>query len=400
MSNNLAHVRAREAAENWLADRKLALPTPPRVSAAFVETALVDAYVAGFTETDGNGRQFACCFFDLEGRSVLTVNSARGVPDTVEVNGRLFRQEARTEDEVNAIIAGLIRDAQVHGLDDDADERADDAAKRIAAYLGAIHREEQDQWADERRIGQQQLDDARALMVETAELLRGYEAHHRDKMEPLAPDSPERIAAEAKVDRNALAAARLEAWVAGEDRYPVSLNPAEVLRGIATETAAVLGLGVDHDSFDQAARSLDQMEFPPAADGEPIPYVGGLVVRCRECGAAQTVLRYTEGMVEAPGEDTAVAHGQVVGLHPEIVEALRASAGETDGDRTVEACRDRFDNIENFTSGPVPIPGRPHHRPQGVADLLAFRLTTGDPRFDPLAPVCVNGYLYHPAKEN
>ena len=138
MSNNLAHVRAREAAENWLADRKLALPTPPRVSAAFVETALVDAYVAGFTETDGNGRQFACCFFDLEGRSVLTVNSARGVPDTVEVNGRLFRQEARTEDEVNAIIAGLIRDAQVHGLDDDADERADDAAKRIAAYLDGL----------------------------------------------------------------------------------------------------------------------------------------------------------------------------------------------------------------------------------------------------------------------
>lgn len=38
-------------------------------------------------------------------------------------------------------------------------------------------------------------------------------------------------------------------------------------------------------------------------------------------------------------------------------------------------------------------------RPEGVADLVALRLRTPDPRFDPAKPVTVNGYLYRPAKE-
>lgn len=50
MMNNLARVRARESAEAWLADRKLALPTPPRVSAAWAETAMADAFAAGWQE--------------------------------------------------------------------------------------------------------------------------------------------------------------------------------------------------------------------------------------------------------------------------------------------------------------------------------------------------------------
>lgn len=47
MSDNLACARAREAAEAWMADRRLALPTPPRVSQAFAEQAMVDAFAAG-----------------------------------------------------------------------------------------------------------------------------------------------------------------------------------------------------------------------------------------------------------------------------------------------------------------------------------------------------------------
>ena len=39
-------------------------------------------------------------------------------------------------------------------------------------------------------------------------------------------------------------------------------------------------------------------------------------------------------------------------------------------------------------------------RLDGVADLAAFRITTGDPRFDPSRPVTINGFLYVPAKEN
>lgn len=384
MSNILSPVRAREAGENWLADRRLALPTPPRVSAAWAEQAMVDGFVAGW-----------------------------GMATAPE-----------SEAEVNAILAGLIRDAQAAGTD----EAADDAALRIKAYLGAIHREEQDQWAIERATGQRQLDDARALMVETAELLRGYEEHHRAKV-PAEPGNglarfEGQLAAE-KADRNALAASRLEAWVRGEDRYPVqaSENPAEVLRGIAERTAEECGLTVDHASFDQAAARL----------------------------------------AETPGEDSAVAHGQVIdlpgvtsreqaerlarhddptrftpvpgftGLDPEILEALQATAGETaaldpvglpvskrggdyefDGEiravipkRSGEVRYAVEDDrglllIMNARQCGLPDAGRrsaPHHRPGGVADLLAFRVTTGDPRFDPLAPVCVNGYLYHPTKE-
>jgi hypothetical protein len=44
--------------------------------------------------------------------------------------------------------------------------------------------------------------------------------------------------------------------------------------------------------------------------------------------------------------------------------------------------------------------GAARWRTEGVADLGAFRLTTGDPRFDPAAPATINGFLYHPAKEN
>lgn len=42
---------------------------------------------------------------------------------------------------------------------------------------------------------------------------------------------------------------------------------------------------------------------------------------------------------------------------------------------------------------------REPHRPDGVADLLAFRINAPDPRFDPSKPVTVNGYLYRPVKE-
>jgi hypothetical protein len=204
MSNNLAHVRAREAAENWLADRKLALPTPPRVSASWAETAMADAFAAGFTETDGNGRQFACCFFELGDRTVLTVNSARGVPGTVEVNGVRFEPAA-------------------------------------------------------------------IVQVETP----------------------------------------------GEDTA--------VAHGQVVEFPCV----TSREQAERLAHRDDPTRFTPV-----------------------------------PG---------FTGMDPEIVSALIATAGETE---------------------------RPHHRPGGVADLTAFRLQTPDPRFDPDGPVCVNGYLYHPAKEN
>lgn len=39
---------------------------------------------------------------------------------------------------------------------------------------------------------------------------------------------------------------------------PMAENPAEVLRGVAQETADDLGLGVDHAAFDRAAARMEQ----------------------------------------------------------------------------------------------------------------------------------------------
>ncbi len=277
MVNNLARVRARESAEAWLAERKASLPTPPRVSAAWVETALVDAFAAGWGQATA----------------------------------------PESEAEVNEIVVSLVRDA-IEAAGDSAPEEAAaiDAAQRIVAYLGAIHREEQDQWAEERQIGQRQLDDATALFTETAALLRGYEKHHRDEAFRLGCGTDEHRDRTAKAERNALAAARLEAWLAGEERYPT--NPAEALRQIAERMVDGETIkGVDHASFDAAAAKLAEPGVPDEENPE-------------------------------------------------------ASAEWFEGARW---------------------------RTEGVADLAAFRVTTGDPRFDPAGPVVINGFLYHPAHQ-
>jgi hypothetical protein len=278
---------------------------------------------------------------------------------------------------------------------------------------GTIHREEQDQWHEERRIGQQQLDDATALMREAVELFREYEAHHAAKASEAG--RPE------KAVRNALMAERLEAWLRGDGQYPVSLspggtltyataikdtpgggqervalrgldpreftpvpgfgdNPAEVLRGIAEETAQQLGLEVDHPAFDQAAAQLDDLVFPEAEEGVPILIEGeGLEARPVE-------RLWTEGggppfgdeaCRYVPGEDTVVAHGEA-----------------TDG-RTLEDCRAKFPT-EPFT-GFDPEVLAAMRAAAGNPDPEPFRVITGDPRFDPKEPVTINGYLYHPA---
>lgn len=273
MSNIHAHARAREAGQAWLERER------PMSVAALPKRRLDDqleAFVAGW----------------------------------------VMATAPESEAEVNEIVVSLVRDAFEAAGDSAPEEAAAiEAAQRIVAYLGAIHREEQDQWAVERATGQRQLDDATALMTETAELLRGYEAHHRARAIPGPENGPYGApAALEKAERNALAAARLEAWLRGEDRYPT--NPAEALRDIAEgmvdgETIK----GVDHASFDRAAAACNEIvvsHVPPEEDRSP-------------------------------------------------------------------------------RSAPW--------RQEGVADLAAFRITTGDPRFEPSAPVTVNGFLYVPAKE-
>lgn len=283
MSNIHAHARTREAAADWLAQSK---PLSDAVLNGHQRQRIFDAFAAG----------------------------------------AIWAITPQSQDDVNQIVAGVIRDAQAAGTD----EAADDAALAIFAYLGAIHREEQDQWAEERQIGQRQLDDAGVLMRETAELLRGYEASHRAK-EQAAKGERGALAAEeaearrAKAERNALAAARLEAWLRGEDRYPVA---------------------VEHrQSAGQIAEAINLADWTPVP-GMPEPTkVVDLTPRTGPDRVAGEMV---------PGEDTVVAHGE---------------------------------------------PTAPW-RLEGVADLAAFRLTTGDPSFDPAAPVTINGFRYVPAKEN
>lgn len=89
-----------------------------------------------------------------------------------------------------------------------------------------------DELALERATGQRQLDDATSLMVEARDLFRYYEGYHREKATSLKARVPDDPAAttliigdcERKADRNKLMAIRLDAWLRGEERYPVSVN--------------------------------------------------------------------------------------------------------------------------------------------------------------------------------
>lgn len=249
---------------------------------------------------------------------------------------------------------------------------------------------------DERRIGQQQLDDATALMTETAELLRGYERHHREQAERLAAQgtgatlSQERDRIE-KAERNQLAADRIEAWLRGDTIYPITPGGdyvAHVNYGPANRVTAVreasAGTGLHPEVEDAllcAAGERDATCGLTAADRYRIHF--------RDEGRRARL----DGKTEADCPHTRLLpdqRDQWAGIEPGA-EWLAGWREENDGDRSVEACRDRFGNVENFTGAPW--------RLEGHAELVAFRLTTGDPRFDPAGPVCVNGYLYQPAKE-
>lgn len=220
-------------------------------------------------------------------------------------------------------------------------------------------------WDDQRRVGQAQLDLATAVIREGAQLTRFYEVEHRNKLlDPAVAADTEKVHATiAKANRNGHMAARFEAWLRGDERLPLpapsipGLNPADAMRHVAEAVTAGTPLTVDHASFSDAAARMDQVveiDFPG---------VTSLETARRQADARRSNLR--------PVTDGALAD-------PVIVEGLLAAAGMLDA--------------TDPDAAPV--------RLQGVADLVAFRLNTGDPRFDPSKPVCVNGFLYHPATKD
>ncbi len=103
-----------------------------------------------------------------------------------------------------------------------------------------------DAFDDQRRVGQRQLDDATALMAEAATLLRGYEAHHREQAS-IADTGPRRDDRNERAEVNALMASRLEAWLRGEEFYPVKPGAMSAEGQAAQEAfvSAALDAGID-----------------------------------------------------------------------------------------------------------------------------------------------------------
>lgn len=200
---------------------------------------------------------------------------------------------------------------------------------------------------------------AEELIGEAASLFRIYEEHHRARAESGDHRYQSGVAGSlAKAKRNGDMADKLEDFLAPP------ANPADVLRGAAQQMADAVGLEVDHAAFDQAATYL----------AEPVDLEPGdrTVADCMAKFAAP-----------APGNVRPVTSGPLA--DPAVVTDLMESAG-----LTITPATPRHDWIDHERAR-AGLPPR---------DPSAFALSTADPRFDPAQPVCVNGYLYHPAKEN
>jgi hypothetical protein len=205
-----------------------------------------------------------------------------------------------------------------------------------------------DERAIEANVGQRQIDHATELMRETAELLRDYEAHHRAQALIATRETVEfdRIA---KAERNALAAARLEAWLAGASRFPIRYSDAcratdHPLRVIGRPDleAAARGEASDESCRVELHDNVVDFETFPPVKRPPAP----------------PNLKQVDGEL---GD-------------PVVVESLMAASGMLDSTTLVR-----------------------RHRSGG---LVPVSLSTPDPRFDPARPVYVNGYLFRPAKED
>lgn len=234
-------------------------------------------------------------------------------------------------------------------------------------------------WADERLAG---------LIASCGELFRFYESHHRDKLRALEERAlqirasasgltdaafdeltAQIDAAAGKVTRNQLAAIRCETalrcMIPPKGRAPVGFNPHSA---------------VEHDGMDEPEDTYDGL-FP----GDPGYQRAAGEVRLTEgAGAVTDIDQARRKAVNTRGTDRTAPRGlsnlrdpsEPALMDPEIVEGLLASAGATDA--TVGAT----------------------FRMEGVADLVAFRINTGDPKFDPDRPLTVNGFLYHPARKD
>lgn len=357
MVNNLAHVRAREsAADDWLASRDDGDAASDRLR----REGFIEGAEWGYGQGDARYRP---AYEELSGH-LAWLQSSRSL--TAIYPGALGLNLARAASD---LIAAAYPDLRPDIGRDGAGVRSPLADLESA----------QDEATIERAEGQRQLDQAAALMREASELLRGYEAHHLAKAEAhndrsracrdaydAAAESRLRDEALGKANRNALMAHRLEAWLSGEP-LPGSMDAADQAAQEAFVSAA-LDAGVDQISeADEPPPRVRQRDLLAEVIGRPVHKSGG------------------DYQFE----------GEIRAIIPKRSGALRYAVEDDRGLLLImNASQCGLDHREEFMGAHA------RHRPDGVADLTAFRLTTPDPRFDPAKPVCVNGYLYRPTKED
>lgn len=298
MVNNLARVRAREAADRWL-ESKLGDARPEIVGAmAWDRDGLADIFMAG---------------------AEWAISPA-------------------TDADFKEVVVSLVRDA-IEAAGDSAPEEAAaiEAAQRIEAYLGAIHREEQDLWAARSKALRDAIRSASLIEDGTGWL----KVHGLDNATPLF---------------EILQAAYVAANAAPGDGVPDEENPE-----------------ADEGWFSRA-------ELAVPAGRKPVgPNQAALLLR-----AIGLRVEKRGGDYEFDGEIRAV-----------IVKRSGAIRYAVEDDRGLLLVMNASQcGIE------APLADTAAWRKDGVADLAAFRVTTGDPRFDPGKPVSINGFTYHPTKED
>lgn len=238
-----------------------------------------------------------------------------------------------------------------------------------------------DAFDDQRREGQRQLDDATALMTEAATLLRGYEAHHRGKIDKTL-NHGSTDPAEVKAETNALMASRLEAWLRGEEFYPVKPGSMSAEGQAAQEAfvSAALDAGVDQ---------IGEGDEPPFADRT-----------LADCKA-----RFHEGgFVKGPG----LRAGEVPAvlspggrLNP--IDVLREVAeGMVDGEVIKGVDHESFDRGVAWLDQPVgPITTERVRVPGVITESrqeIRYEIE-GEEGLDLTQPIWINGVPFMPARQ-
>lgn len=209
----------------------------------------------------------------------------------------------------------------------------------IAAFIAGAEKADdlaEAEFAIERAVGQRQLDEASALIMEASALFLGYGEHHQARADEFEKSGDvEACAASLRKARvNMSMAVSLREWLSGD----------------------VQGMTCPHCRGRQFAR-VD--EAKPGGGFGPGP-----MLRCVSC--KETLLVPIPAAKASQPNIKPVTSGHLA--DPVVIESLIESLG-----------------------GPVHC--------LSAVKAGAFRLQTPDPRFDPARPVCVNGFLYTPATE-